>query len=52
MDTKEENKKEPYNEDYERPRCKVLLQLPFGLFVARHVTLKLEKAVSEPNYEL
>lgn len=26
-------------QDYERPRCKILLSLPFGLFIAKEVII-------------
>lgn len=41
--------KESYIEDYERPRCKVLLRLPFGLFIARYVRVKVEAGVACPT---
>ncbi len=45
-----ENKKNVV--EYERPRCKVLLRMPFGLFIARRVRLNVEHSVEPtPIYE-
>lgn len=35
-------KKEITEMDYDRPRCVVLLELPFGFFIAKYVKIKVE----------
>lgn len=27
--------------EYERPRCKVIIELPFGLFIARRIRIQI-----------
>jgi hypothetical protein len=29
--------------EYERPRCKTLIELPFGIFIARRIRVEPEK---------
>lgn len=38
-------------DQYERPRCNVILELPFGLFIARRVRIPLVPGCSSPTTE-
>lgn len=37
--------------DYIRPRCKIILKLPFGLFIAKYVKIESAEGCSNPKSE-
>lgn len=35
--------------EYEKLRCKILAELPFGFFIAKHIKIEVEAGTSNPT---